>query len=249
MLKPALRERVAAPPKGWQDIANGEWLRCQVEQIVASHIERLYGYHFATVGRLSAQLQLPHSAIKHCFSLASEAASNVQVCAESIHLPFAEASLDAVLLAGELEFAKDPHQILREVNHSLIADGKLIYVGFNPLAWHQVQQLWPANVNHYPWCGRSFTRSRVLDWLALLNFEVTEAQYFAPGFLQQRWRWPERLATKVHNWVPQLASCYVIVARKREYPLTLLPERAQRKRVQPNLQTVPLANQTQIKEL
>jgi len=249
MLKPALREKVVAAPKEWQQVANGVWLRGQVEALLAPHIERLYGYHFATVGRLSAQLQLPKSAIQHCFRLAQEPLNGAQVCADSAHLPFAEASLDAILLAGELEFNKDPHQVLREVSHSLIADGKLIYVGFNPLGWHQLQRLWPMKVNQYPWCGRSFTRARVLDWLALLNFEVSVSHYFAPSFLQQRWQWPERLAANTHKWVPQLASCYVIVARKREYPLTLLPERNKSKRVHRNLQTVPLANQTQIKEL
>jgi SAM-dependent methyltransferase len=249
MLKPALREQAVAPPKHWQDLANGAWLQDQIEVALAPHVERLYGYHFARVGQLSAQLQLPQSAIKHCFSLATGPSEQVQLCAEPTHLPFAEASLDAILLTGELEFAKDPHQILREVSHSLIADGKLLYVGFNPFAWHQLQLLWPGKVNQYPWCGRSFTRSRVLDWLALLNFEVSAVSYFAPSFLQQRWQWPERLATHTHKWLPQLASCYMIVARKREYPLTLLPERSKRQRVPANLQTVPLANQTQIKEL
>ncbi|MBG22595.1 MAG: SAM-dependent methyltransferase [Idiomarinaceae bacterium] len=248
MLKPALRDKRTAAPANWQDVAHGTWLQSQVEQVLAPHIERLYGYHFAAVGPLSAHLSLPKSAIKHCFTLAEGHGKHVNVCAESTQLPFAEASLDAILLACELEFAQDPHQVLREVSHSLIADGKLIYVGFNPFAWHQVQQLWPRQVNQLPWRGRSFTRARVLDWLALLNFEVCETHYFAPSFLQQRWQWPERLATKAHQWLPQLASCYFIVARKREYPLTLLPERSKRKRVQPNLQTVPLANQTQLKE-
>lgn len=248
MLKPALRTTVKTAPNDWQQLAHGNWLRSQVERALAPHVERLYGYHFAAVGPLSAQLSLPKSAIKHCLTLASAQAEHISVCAESTQLPFAEASLDALLLACELEFTKDPHQVLREVSHSLIADGKLIYVGLNPFAWHQLQRLWPARVNELPWSGRFFTRSRVLDWLALLNFEVIETHYFAPSFLQQRWQWPERLATRVHQRVPQLASCYYIVARKREYPLTLIPERAKRKRVQPNLQTVPLANQTQCKE-
>jgi SAM-dependent methyltransferase len=245
MLKPALRDDVVAAPKSWRAFAHGEWLRGQVEATLAPYIERLYGYHFARVGALSAELTLPNSAIKHCFSVASQASPHTQVCAQPVHLPFAEASIDAILLAGELEFARDPHQVLREISYSLIADGRLIYVGFNPLAWHHVQRLWPGRAKQYPWNGRWFMRSRVLDWLALLNFEVNETQYFAPSFLQQRWHWPEQLAAEVHKWLPQLGACYLIVARKREYPLTQVPDLSARKRVKQKLQTVPLANQTQ----
>lgn len=248
MLKPALRDRVGQAPQTWRDVTHGAWLRDQVEQAVAPHVERLFGYHFAAVGALSAELKLPTSAIKHCFSVAEQAGDRVHVRAKATQLPFAEASLDAILMACELEFANDPHQILREVSHSLIADGKLIYVGFNPFGWHQLGQLWPPQQNKFPWCGRTFTRARVLDWLAVLNFEVTAVNYFAPSFLQQRWQWPERFAGKMHQWLPQLGCCYSIEARKREYPLTLLPERNKRKRVQPKLQTVPIANQTHWKE-
>ncbi|RUO60594.1 methyltransferase domain-containing protein [Pseudidiomarina insulisalsae] len=248
MLKPALRQKPVKPPQSWRDLAHGRWLQHQVEEAIAPHAERLYGYHFARLGALSAELTLPKFPIAHQFAVAERPHHAVQVCALPTAWPFAEASLDAVLMVGQLEFAQDPHQILREVSHSLIAEGKLIYVGFNPYALNQLQMLWPGYLNQYPWCGRYFTKARVLDWLALLNFEVSVQHYFAPGLLQGRWNWPQRVAAQLNRALPQFNSCYLLVARKREFPLTLLPEKNKHRKLAPKLQTVPLANQTQSKE-
>ncbi|WP_411358027.1 class I SAM-dependent methyltransferase [Pseudidiomarina salilacus] len=244
MLKPAFREKAVKAPEHWHQVAHGAWLKAEVEQVLAPHIERLYGYHLAKVGCLTAELELPRNAIRHHMTVGDCQQNPIQVRALPTAWPFAEAALDAIVMVNQLEFEQDPHQVLREMSRSLIADGKLILVGFNPLALNQVQRLWPKKVNQFPWCGRYFSKMRILDWLSLLNMEVTTQHYFAASMLQQRWPFLETGVTKLARWIPQVSALYVIVATKREFPLTPVSERVKTQKVRPKLQTVPLANQT-----
>jgi len=47
-------------------------------------------------------------------------------------LPFAEQSLDLVVMPHTLEFSRDPHSCLREVERVLVPDGRGVICGFNP---------------------------------------------------------------------------------------------------------------------
>ena len=55
-------------------------------------------------------------------------------------LPFASQSIDLVVLPHVLEFSKEPHQILREVERVLIPEGQVIICGFNPVSMWGVRQ-------------------------------------------------------------------------------------------------------------
>ncbi|MBY6064768.1 methyltransferase domain-containing protein [Pseudidiomarina sediminum] len=248
MLKPARRENHVKAPESWQEIAHGLWLKQQVEAALRPALGRVFGYHFAKSGALAAALAVPQCKVSHQFSVAPSTQVKADVYAEATAWPFAEQSLDAILSVMELEFSNDPHQILREFSYSLINDGTLVLVGLNPLAAHRCRALWPGQRKKYPWNARYFSCARVMDWLALLNFEVCAHHYLAPSMLQQRWLWLEQGMTKASQWLPQLGAGYMIVAKKRAYPLTLLPEKVAKRNLQPKLQTVPVANQTQTKE-
>ncbi|RUO70028.1 methyltransferase domain-containing protein [Pseudidiomarina salinarum] len=238
MLKPALGEKSVKAPHSWQQLPHGNWLRQHVEAVLTPHCGKLFGYHLARIGQLSGQLQLPKLHIKHQFSLASS--GQVDVYAEPEYLPFAEASLDAVLMVAQLEFERDPHQVLREVARSLIADGYLLLAGFNPLCPALLTGFWPTQVDRYPWRGRYFTKARMLDWLALLNFEVVETGYLAPSLLIESLTPADRGLATLARGIPQLGSMYFMVARKRQFPLTLV---RYRKKQQHRLNNaLPLAN-------
>jgi SAM-dependent methyltransferase len=58
----------------------------------------------------------------------------VQVETDYTALPFAAASLDLVVLPHVLEFASNPHQVLREVERVLVPEGQVVIAGFNPLS-------------------------------------------------------------------------------------------------------------------
>src|SRR5690606_4575216 len=47
-------------------------------------------------------------------------------------LPLASQSVDLLVLPHTLEYADDPHAVLREAERVLIHEGRLIIAGFNP---------------------------------------------------------------------------------------------------------------------
>jgi SAM-dependent methyltransferase len=89
-------------------------------------------------------------------------------------LPFASESIDLLVLPHVLEFAADPHQILREVERVLRPEGRLIISGFNPASlWGMRQYLSRLIGSPYlPRDGQFISLLRIKDWLQLLNFSL-----------------------------------------------------------------------------
>ncbi|MDT7524567.1 methyltransferase domain-containing protein [Pseudidiomarina sp. GXY010] len=238
--EPALRPDIAAGPTDWQQLVHGIWLREQIEQQLDPHLTKMFGYHFVRVGQLAQQLQLTQIRIGHELQVAKQLPA--EVLADTNHWPFAEHSLDAILMVAELEFERDPHQVLREMSRSLIADGYLILVGFNPFSPALLPGLWPGRGDRFPWCGRYFSKARINDWLALLNFEIITSEYFVPSLFIERLNPANSVLQRLYQWFPQLGSMYLVVARKREMPLTLTRQRAPLKA---KLKQMPVANRVE----
>jgi len=137
-------------------------------------------------------------------------------------LPFKSHSIDNVLLPHVLEFSTDPHQVLREVDRVLVADGTVVLCCFNPLSMWGLRRLFSYQ-DTLPWQGHYFSQVRVKDWLRLLNFEVIDVKkiMFRPPVRTDKWlarfsimeRWGKRF------W-PFFGGITVLVATKRTIPLT-----------------------------
>jgi len=87
-----------------------------------------------------------------------------------------------------LEFADNPHQILREVERVLRPEGNLLISGFNPFSlWGMHRAL--GRKQGYPWCGHFIRLPRLKDWLALLGFEVVGGRFaaYAPPLHHSKW--------------------------------------------------------------
>ena len=99
-------------------------------------------------------------------------------------LPFATQSLDLVVLPHVLEFAQEPHQILREVERVLIPEGQIIVTGFNPASLWGARQAATRLVSRpfLPQSGELISVPRLKDWLKLLNMEVHPGHFgcYAP---------------------------------------------------------------------
>jgi SAM-dependent methyltransferase len=117
-------------------------------------------------------------------------AGSADLLARCHELPFASQSIDLVLLPHVLEFAEEPHAILREVDRVMMPEGRLVIVGFNPWSlWGLRSTLGPSRDEH-PWNGRFLSLLRVKDWLALLGFDVSAGRLiaYAPPFDNERLR-------------------------------------------------------------
>ena len=111
-------------------------------------------------------------------------------------LPFADDSLDLVVLPHTLELSPDPHATLREVARVLVPEGRLLIFGLNPNSlwgWRQTRArfwrcFWHTRL-FLPESGEFIGTSRLRDWLHLLNFETEPIRYgcYLPSVQSPLW--------------------------------------------------------------
>lgn len=150
---------------------------------------------------------------------------NARIQADFRQLPVATQSIDLLLLPHVLEFAPDPHQILREVERVLMPEGHLIISGFNPLSLWGLKRFFNRDSGNYPWSGHFISLPRAKDWLSLLNFEVTRGRLccYAPPFASARWLERFRFMEDAGDrWWPLGGGVYFLLAKKRVHGMRLI---------------------------
>jgi hypothetical protein len=101
-----------------------------------------------------------------------------KIRAKAFHLPLQCESVDMIILPHLLEFDAYRFQTMREVERVLKPEGSVVILNFNPWSiWVRYQYLWDKRLAD-SWGGHFIRRSRVIDWLKLLNFEVTMVSQF-----------------------------------------------------------------------
>lgn len=210
------------------------WFNSPLGKIVfAAELEQLqdilpglFGYHILQYGYSAESNYLTSSRIANktiLFLDDSELSKDISaVHASAEDLPVAADSIDVIVLPHILEYSKDAHKLLREMERVLIGDGHVVIIGINPLSlwglWHLFLCWW----SEMPWSGRLISIPRIKDWLSLLDFEVekTKCFFFSPPLrnqkLLQKLMPLERLGR--YCW-PILGGLYVVVAKKRVVPL------------------------------
>ena len=142
-------------------------------------------------------------------------------------LPFASQSLDLVVLPHVLEFATEPHQVLREVERVLIPEGQVIVCGFNPVSlWGIRQTAGRMTGAHFlPLHGEFISVPRLKDWLKLLNMEINRGHFgcYAPPCATSKWLERFEFMEKAGNrWWPYLGALYIVQAIKRVKGMRLI---------------------------
>jgi len=145
---------------------------------------------------------------------------SVAVITRFEELPFATQSIDLVVMPHILEFAQEPHQVLREVDRVLVPEGQVIITGFNPASlWGLRQALARTGGTPYlPRDGQFISLPRIKDWLKLLSFEANRGRFgcYAPWAGSERWlaRW-SFMEKAGDRWWPVFGSVYLLTAIKR----------------------------------
>ncbi len=150
----------------------------------------------------------------------------------SAALPFAESSLDLVVLPHTLELSDDPHATLREVERVLVPEGRVVISGLNPASlWGFKQRRgrwlarWGLGQLFLPAQGAFIGYWRLRDWLRLLGFEVESARFgvYRPALTHARWldrfAWMDPLGAR---WWPIFGAVYFVVAVKRVRGMRLI---------------------------
>ena len=169
----------------WFASEQGGYVLTREQEYFDRTVSDIFGFNAMQLG-LPEQEFLRDSRIPLRFSAGKQTGNAVRLCYEE--LPFDCDSLDLVLMPHVLEFADNPHQILREVERVLRPEGSLIISGFNPYSlWGMRRAL--GRKQGYPWQGRFVGLPRLKDWLALLGFEVAGGRFgaYAPPFHRGKW--------------------------------------------------------------
>ncbi|MBP7567654.1 MAG: methyltransferase domain-containing protein [Burkholderiaceae bacterium] len=224
----------------WLETPPGRYLLDWEQSCMDAAVADLFGYHALQLGlpaldalranrmphrwlaRGTGDAPMPGGAAgpKAAFATAFEA------------LPFAEASLDLVVLPHTLEMSLEPHATLREVQRVLVPEGHVVITGFNPASlWGLSQRrahLWRrlgTKRLFLPQEGEFIGYWRLRDWLRLLGFEVESGRFgcWRPAFAREGWlgrmQWMDRAGER---WWPIFGAAYCVVATKRVHGMRLM---------------------------
>lgn len=211
----------------WFNSIAGQYLQVQEQALYDKAVFDLFGFNAVQMGCLQMDL-LRNSRIPNRFK-ASECAETLfatnLICCDDF-LPFAETSLDLLLLPHCLEFSERPHQTLREAARVMMPEGHLIISGFNPLStWGATAKFnrFISKNQSYPWNGKFIGLARLKDWLALMGFEILSVDIccHVPPFEQSAWQKQVAFMDKLGaRFCAILGGAYFIVAKKRVVGMT-----------------------------
>lgn len=195
----------------------------QERAIVAQSLECAFGLHCLQIGAWGEpDTFLSLARTRRTALVAGRDARGVALIALPDALPLQSDSVDIMLLPHTLEFAAEPHEVLREAGRVLTGEGELLVLGFEPLGGWSVRHAFTRG-GFPPGRIRTIPAHRLADWLMLLGFEVGAAErflYVPPLASLQTGRARgviERIGRRA--W-PRLSGAYLLHARKRVHSLT-----------------------------
>ncbi len=236
----------------WQD-----WLRQPAAHYIRaweqSQLDKLtcdiFGFNAVQIGMphmdCLAGSRMPNQWLTNTELLANPA-RKITLLHDLEDLPFDTQSLDLVVLPHVLEFAAEPHQILREVERVLIPEGRLIICGFNSASlWGARQAVGKLSGHHFlPRSGEFISLPRLKDWLKLLNMEVDRGHFgcYAPPINNPNWLQRFQFIEQAgQRWWPYLGAAYILHAVKRVRGMHLIGPVWKNKKIRvPNV--VPVTN-------
>ncbi|HVL54893.1 MAG TPA: class I SAM-dependent methyltransferase [Burkholderiaceae bacterium] len=246
----AIEPQVADPWRQWLASPPGRYVLAWEQEQLDTAVSDIFGFHALQLGLpeidtlrsnrmphrvqavlpdeplLSAQpplLDLPLAPVQSG-ELAARTCVRIEQAEE---LPFDSQSLDLVVLPHVLEFAQEPHEVLREVERVLRPEGRLIVCGFNPISLWGARQAIPRRLLPplLPRPARLIPTARLRDWLKLLSFEMDRGRYgcYRPPCRTQLWLDRTRfLESAGDRWWPVCGAVYLVAAQKRVRGMRLI---------------------------
>jgi len=213
--------------EAWFNSPMGQVVIEQETAVLDTMLQKIFGYYLVQVGSIGGQKLTRASRIAHrsIIELAPRLSSqsNIDAIALAHQLPIASDSVDVVVLSHVLEFAEQPHQVLRETERVLIPEGRVIILGFNPFSLWGIRGLFFWKRKSPPWCGQFMHLLRMNDWLTLLGFELVEQHtlLYNPPCSYPKWFETLRFMEYIgHHWWPKWGGVYILHGIKRQSTLT-----------------------------
>lgn len=216
----------------WFTSPVGQYVHAWEQQCLSTLTVDIFGFHALQIGLSSidtlAANRMPNKWVADVsFSTSNATPDHAIMVADFMELPFASQSVDLVVLPHILEFASEPHQVLREVERILLPEGQVIIIGFNPVSLFGLKRSLCklSSTDFLPAEGELITLSRIKDWLKLLSMEVDRGHFgcYAPPFSSTTWiercSFMEGIGSK---WWPYGAGVYMVQAIKRVHSMKLV---------------------------
>lgn len=206
--------------KDWFDRPLGRSLQACEADSLRSILPSLYATNVVQLGRTGNQDLFESCVAPRRILMEFDGnGSDCSVLAQPDALPFESSSIDMVLLPHTLDFATDPHRVLREVERVLMPESHVVILGFNPFSlWGLKRNLTRRHKLKAPWNAQFISLFRIKDWLKLLQLEVTHGSmmYYRPPFQNPVALDRSHLMDKIGDrWWPMMGAVYVLVAKKR----------------------------------
>lgn len=214
----------------WLTQPAGVYVRAWEQALLDTLTADIFGFNAVQIGLPQmdclAASRMPNKWIANR-DLVSDTPNKIALLHDFNDLPFDTQSLDLVVLPHVLEFAEEPHQILREVERVLIPEGRLIICSLNKTSlWGLRQAMEQLGGSDFLPGSRDFISFlRLKDWLSLLNMEVGRGHFgcYAPPINNPIWLQRFHFVENVgQRWWPFFGAAYVVQAVKRVKGMRLI---------------------------
>ena len=161
--------------ESWYGRDNGQYLLEATHRAAQGLLDTAFGYHILQLGVAGTRPLCQSSRINHRIYCAGRPGHNVGLVADADELPLDSDSVDTVIAHHCLEFALNPHQVLREIQRVLTPQGQLLVIGFNPYSLLGLNTYLRGLLREPLWHRhRPVSEKRLTDWLHLLGCEVQD---------------------------------------------------------------------------
>jgi SAM-dependent methyltransferase len=188
----------------------------------------IFGFYALQVGLPEAPL-LAQSRIASRWTLDYDPPADL--IADPHYLPFAENSIDLIVMPHALEFTDDPHLMLRDAYRVIRPEGQIVIAGFNPFSLFGAKRYFGREQTP-PWNGNFIALYRVKDWLTLLGFDVVGGRLdaYVPPFAREKWLERSRFMESAGDrWWPVAGGVYFLRATKRVHGMRVITPSWQRR--------------------
>ncbi len=224
--------------EAWFSSDLGQRVLFQEQEYLDSLLADMFGYHLMQLSVLNQKKLFDHSPTSHQFTLKPRV-NDVESCDASMaisefeNLPIESDAIDVVLLHHVLEYSLNPHQLLREAARTLIPNGHLILIGFNPYSLlGMVNPLANVLSRSRVYRRHHLSVGRLKDWCKVLELELLDVHKGYYGLPLNNYYSP-KLDRMGQCILSPLGGFYILVIRKNITPMTMIKNDWKKRRMLP----------------
>lgn len=208
----------------WYRTDLGQALLAVEQRLIDRRLTDCFGYHLLQLGVDSQLALFRESRVQRTFKAGLDDRTEREIAADGVPfarcdveaLPFESDSLDVVIVHHVLEFAADPHAVLRELQRVTVPQGRILLVGFNPWSLFGLRMAGGHLRRDSIWRNHLLSAARISDWLQLLGFESDRIEFgFHRPPLQRAAHWFDGSGERPWSRRWPFGGVYLITAIKQ----------------------------------